>query len=113
MNARLSQLVSEFEAQVADVVDMPPVMVGFNVVPFDARIDCGEVYEQHHWCGSGETADQAIDDWWSKRPTDKLEMLFWRVRPELDSDWDFAAKTRSWQVFSRAAWKIAKVSEVV
>lgn len=111
MNARLAQLVSVFEAQVPTVIPMPPVMLGINVVPFDTR-ETAETFEYIPWCGKGETPDAAIDDWWSKRPTDKLEMLFWRVPPELDSDWDFATKTRSWQVFSRAAWKIAATETV-
>ena len=108
MNARLTQLVSDFEAQIPTVIPQPPIMLGLNVVPFDDRV---ETFEYHEWRGKGETPDEAIDDWWSQRPTDKLEMLFWRVKPELDSDWDFATKTRSWQVSSRAAWKVAQTTE--
>lgn len=53
--------------------------------------------------GLGDTAIEAIDDWYGNLPAGQYETIIWRVKPEMASDFDFDTKTTRWQVYSRMA----------
>src|ERR1043166_2674847 len=61
------------------------------------------IYQHHHVCGEGTTAIEAIDDWYSKLPTERCDVIFWRVKPELVFDTNYDSKQTIWRVFSRFA----------
>lgn len=60
-------------------------------------------YEHRMVCGEGDTAEEAINDWFGKLPTDKVEAIIWRVTPEIASEVDFSTNKRMCRVFSRFA----------
>lgn len=58
-------------------------------------------YEHQIICGDGASANEAIDDWYSRLPKGGGYAIIWRVEPELASELDFDSKVTRWRVFSR------------
>lgn len=67
----------------------------------DGRI--AQTYEHRMVCGEGGTAEEAINDWFGKLPTNPVETIIWRVYPEISSEVDYDTKKRTYRVFSRFA----------
>lgn len=60
-------------------------------------------YRHREISGEGATGIEAVDDWYAKMPTGRIETVFWRAEPELASERDFDTKQTRWQVYSRFA----------
>jgi hypothetical protein len=83
--------------------EIPPISLSFaGTNPPSPEADA--VSMLHHEVGGfGETFEEALQDWQTelaKRPQSG-QILYWRVLPEIASDFDFATQKRAWKVYAR------------
>lgn len=105
VTAALAKLKVEYEAGFAKVestISLTAVpMVGVNSTTSDGA----RTATHHQIVGVGDSAQEALADW--KEKFDQLpragDQLYWRVEPELISDFDYVGGHARWQVYARLA----------
>jgi hypothetical protein len=75
----------------------------YAVVPTYDDGKIAKTYDHRTVCGDGDTAEEAINDWFGKLPTDRVEAIIWRTSPGLASELNFDTNRTIYHVFSRFA----------
>ena len=84
--------------------DAPP-KISFAHIEWTSPDREAIIARHHEVLGQGKSYQDAIDDWQKHLATKPQcgDFLHWRVRPEIDWQYDFASQTPTWRVYARFA----------